>query len=495
MCLLSLRSALALVTCIPFGAVAATQVEVDPAPIHRVKGEASRPAPVALPAWQLAPELAAASKASRLTNPAPSSDEIQALHRRNADPGTKRIQIGLPRNLETDGQSSAFLIPHWVAVKGHGLVAHLQVGSVGAAALRVGLVVDDLDPSVELRFGGSEKTSPPVAMTTAGQAQHLLGDDGLYWTPNTDGDVQRIELFVPAGVAVPSALQLGRLSHLVVNSHTPYRPLQKIGESGACNVDVACRLNELGSHFADARNAVAHMRFVVGGTTYICTGTLLADTDPHTQVPLFHGANHCFSENTNNPPNSTQMQTVANTLNTFWNYEATTCDSNVSAPITQLTGGATYLYSNNQTDGMLIRLNNPAPGVAFFAGWNANPVPDDTAVTAIHHPSGDARMVSTGQKISQISFNHEVGWLIGTTEGGSSGSGLFTIAGSGAYELRGGLYGGFASCANEGDLNNVSNRDYYSRLDLDFAAMSEWLTPAGSQPPEVFANGFEATIN
>lgn len=92
--------------------------------------------------------------------------------------------------------------------------------------------------------------------------------------------------------------------------------------------------------------------------------------------------------------------------------------------------------------------------------------------------------------MAQDGVNHEVGWLIGTTEGGSSGSGLFTIAASGAYELRGGLYGGFASCANDGDLGNTNNRDYYSRLDQDFAWMSTWLLSG----PILFENGFEATV-
>jgi len=186
---------------------------------------------------------------------------------------------------------------------------------------------------------------------------------------------------------------------------------------------------------------------------------------------------------------ASQIQAVANTLNTFWNYEATTCNGNVSATQTQLTGGATYLGSDHRTDGMLLRLNQPAPAIAFFAGWNAQPLSSNSAVTAIHHPSGDARMVSTGQKLSEDADNHEVGWLSGTTEGGSSGSGLYTIAAGGAYELRGGLYGGAASCANTGNLGNAGNRDYYSRLDKDFVWMSPWLLSS----PSVFQNGFEAT--
>ena len=69
-----------------------------------------------------------------------------------------------------------------------------------------------------------------------------------------------------------------------------------------------------------------------------------------------------------------------------------------------------------------------------------------------------------------------MGWLTGTTEGGSSGSGLFTLGPRG-YVLRGGLYGGSAACGNSGSLANSQNRDYYSRLDVDFPSMKQYLEP------------------
>ena len=475
-------AAFGLMACLPVAGVAASPV--DSSAVRSAPGEFAATQPAAAESWRVLS--AAVGKVARVTREAPRPDEVQALHRRNADGAFKRVQIGLPRGLAPERKPLAAL---WAEAGGGDRVAQVEVRSVGAAALRVGLDVTGLDPAIELRFGGSRSPERPLARTTVAEAQRLLGDDGLYWTPSTDGEVQRIEVAVPAGADAPAALSLPRVSHEIVDSRTPYRLPQKIGESGACNVDVVCRLNELGPHFANARHAVAHMRFVVGSSTFICTGTLVADNDPSSQVALFHSANHCFSSNTSVPPVASQIQAVANTLNTFWNYEATTCNGNVSATQTQLTGGATYLGSDHRTDGMLLRLNQPAPAIAFFAGWNAQPLSSNSAVTAIHHPSGDARMVSTGQKLSEDADNHEVGWLSGTTEGGSSGSGLYTIAAGGAYELRGGLYGGAASCANTGNLGNAGNRDYYSRLDKDFVWMSPWLLSS----PSVFQNGFEAT--
>jgi hypothetical protein len=71
-------------------------------------------------------------------------------------------------------------------------------------------------------------------------------------------------------------------------------------------------------------------------------------------------------------------------------------------------------------------------------------------------------------------------WLIGSTEGGSSGSGIFALA-NGEYLLRGGLRGGSASCTSTGRIDDPSNRDYYSRIDLEATQLRTWLSGA-AQP-------------
>ena len=73
------------------------------------------------------------------------------------------------------------------------------------------------------------------------------------------------------------------------------------------------------------RNAVAQMVINSNGETFLCTGTLLNDTDTTTQIPWFFSANHCFDNE--DPPYRTtaQMQTVASTLSTLWFFEAVTC--------------------------------------------------------------------------------------------------------------------------------------------------------------------------
>lgn len=466
------RSAYVLLAALACGAAPAAQ---------RAAGEYSRTPVQAPPTWKLGS--AAAPVAATVRYRAVSAQRMLEARSGTDARRLKATRVGFARKASVEALGSAAPTLRWVAAPQGGAVARLQVRSPDALALRVGLDLRRLDGRVELRFAGSDAPGRVVAAMDVARAQKLVGTDGLYWTPSTDGETQVIEIYRPAGVPAAAAQPPApAVSHLLASSRTNFKIVPKIGESGSCNVDTACRVAELGPHYVNAKNAVAHMQFVVGGSTYICTGTLLADTSPHTQAPYFYGANHCFSDG---PPVASEVQKVANTLNTFWNYEASQCGSRVSAPQTQLVGGATYLYSDDSTDGMLLQLNNPAPAGAYFAAWNAAPLPAASAVLAIHHPAGDAKKVSSGQQVSSSADHNTVGWTSGTTEGGSSGSGLFTLSNTG-YELRGGLYGGWASCANTGSLANGNNRDHYSRLDVLFPHVQRFLA---AEPVELNGGG------
>ncbi len=468
------RLCIALMLALAAPALIASGQALAAAAVGQAAGEPSMTTPAPALNWRAAAYPAA--NVARLQYREMATSRLLELQRKNQAPGLKATQIGIGREASQEGLQRRLSVLSWRPVAG-GFVARVEIRSMDALALRVGLDVSRLDSRTELRFGGSARPSEVVAKMTGAEAKRLPGSNGLFWTPNTDGDTQIIEIFRPRGVpAFAVRLEAPVLSHLIADSRNTYKIIEKIGESGTCNIDTVCRVNELGQAFVDTRKAVAHMRFVIGSSTFICTGTLLADTVPVTQIPYFHTANHCFSSNTSVPPVPTQMQTVANTLNTIWNYDATACGNLTSAASTQISGGATYLYSNHLTDGMLVRLNNAPPASAYFAGWNAAPVADASSVLAIHHPRGDSKKVSGGQTITKDGESITVGWLTGTTEGGSSGSGLFTLGPRG-YVLRGGLFGGSAACSNSGSLSNSQNRDYYSRLDVDFPSIKQYLEP------------------
>ena len=462
------------------------------AAVTQVAGEASRTPAQAAPVWKLAqfPARTATPVGYREL----ALERLVRLQERNASIGTKATQIGIGRALAGEGIARTTPALRWLPLATGGAVARLQVSSPDALGLRVGLQVTGLHPHVELRFGGSDAPSRVVAAITAAEAQQSADAQGIYWSPATDGATQFVEVYRPAHVTAAQArLQVPQASHLLANSRNDFKIVEKVGESAACNIDAVCRVASLGPAYTQAKNAVAHMLFNLYTTsgsvhgTYICTGTLLNDTTPGTQVPWFYTADHCFAGGSDGVPAQNRAQ-VALSLNTYWGYENSTCGSNNAVRANPLTGGADLMFHDANVDAMLLRLRNPPPASATFVGWDASPLAANASVIALHHPSGDAKKYSRGQHLTDVyAENYTVGWQEGTTEGGSSGSGLFTLYGDNSYRLRGGLYGGSASCANSGNLATATNRDHYSRLDLVFPQIQQWIAADpvrenGSQP-------------
>lgn len=442
----------------------------------RVQAEPSRtPVQASTAAWR-----APTAPVARLRYGEMSAQRIHALQQANDSRVGKPLQIGIAREAAGESAERALPLLRWTKLADGSSVARIEFVSPLAYGVRAGLRLDGLDPRAELRFAGSARPARIVATVTAAQAATLTGDDGLYWTPATDGERQVVELWLPAGARAEDVrIEAPRLSHLMANAVDDFLILKNVGGSGSCNVNAVCRVGELGQGYGVARDAVARMVFQKAGGSYLCTGTLLNDIDNSTQIPWFHSAAHCIDS-----------ADVAATLNTYWKYESSTCSTNTLGEYEQLTGGADLLYSNAATDGALFRLRDAAPAGATFAGWDANVLPSGVSVLAIHHPAGDVKKVSSGVHVPARSddVEHGVRWLQGTTEGGSSGSGLFTLDG-GQYYLRGGLHGGYASCANTGTTNS-NNIDWYSRFDVDFPNIRQYLyvqptTPQrrnGSQP-------------
>lgn len=430
----------------------------------------------AAPAWR-----APGAPATTLTMAGLDAARIAAVQAGNRVEGQRRLQVGLHRELSAELASGAGEALAWRPVPG-GQAALLEVVDPGALGLRVALRADRLPAGVELRVAGDGQ--PDTLYLAEGALEGQLDGWGRYWTDATDGERQRIELFAPDGVDV-AAVGTGvvaAVSHLLVAPQTDAALVGKaLGDSGSCNINVACRFSTLGTPFILAKNAVSRMLFESGGGTYTCTGTALQDNDPGTQIPWYYTAHHCIGS-----------QSEASTLRTFWQYESPSCNTVSAGANTQLGGGAQLLYSQAGTDAAFLRLNAPLPTGSAFAGWNSGTLQQNTPVVAIHHPSGDNKKYSRGLH-SGMSANVNIGgqvvssaarasWSEGTTEGGSSGSGLFTWDNT-SYYLRGGLFGGSASCANSGQSEAAGNRDFYSRFDLVYPSIQQYLWPQTGPAP------------
>ena len=405
---------------------------------------------------------------SELSLPPVDSTAVDAVRALNARPGLKALQIGLPRDFAPSPASSLA----WRRIDGE-WVAQWRVTSPGAAGLRVALRVSQADDAATAVFAGeSGEAYGPFHPATA--------DGSPYWSPVVEGETLTVELR-SASAAPPLGVSLVAVSHLIASPRqADIESLLKAG-SGTCEVDLVCR-SASDNALAAAGTSVARMLFNEGTSSFLCTGTLL-NSYGGTFAPYFYSAAHCISD-----------QASASSLVTYWFYQASTCGGN-AGPMTQLTGGATLLYADpGVSDVSFMRLNAAPPSGAQFAGWDASTLSPGTAVTGIHHPAGDQKKVSLGtvralgkvpSQLANSGSFIDLTWSSGVTEGGSSGSGLFTAA-NGTYYHRGGLLGGGSAC---GQYQGAD--DYYSRFDLAYPALKAWL---GSPPPPVPPQALAVTV-
>jgi lysyl endopeptidase len=408
--------------------------------------------------------------------------EMNELRRANQlakNPRTafKRLAVGIVRSA---GAASLAVDLRWVPVAG-GFAAQAAMTSPEADAMRIAIDLQGVPVDVEMVFYGSDAAENLVGPIRVGDVKDRSAP---WWSPVTDGETQTVEFFVPSRSAARAASpRITAASHLFTTVASGLKKRnQDIGDAGSCNVDIKCSSLSNSQAFLNTRNAVAQMIFNDGATTYLCTGTLVNDTVGSTQVPWFYSANHCFDNESQPLKTASQMQAVASSLNTLWFFEAQTCNARTIPASTLLTNGAQFIYNNAGADVLFLRLNDAAPPGAFFAGWDPNAVPIGASAVTIHHPEGDLKKVSQGS-VTRYSNPPIVGgngtpfseliWSSGTTEGGSSGSGLFTYDGS-QYLLRGGLWGGSALCSNPNGLDN------YSRFDLVYPALAAYLSPTSA---------------
>ncbi|MCL2308849.1 MAG: hypothetical protein FWC42_04430 [Proteobacteria bacterium] len=454
-------------------------MRVEGAPVISTKAEA-------VVSWRAAPD---ARKTTVVTfAPLPTS-ALEAVQEENSPDSARKLQakptkIGVNRNADTESHSAMPFSLNWQNI-GDGHVARLAVTSPEARGMRVALRLRVLPDSAELRFSGSGAPEKILGAVSGKEANALRDDSKVYWTPATEGKTQNIEIYLPATVRTEDVkVRLNAVSHLFTSAQNGFNASAVTKASQYCEVDVACKFDSLGVAFKNTASAVARMLFSDSSGSWLCTGTLLNNTSG-SQTPYFWTAAHCIS-----------TQSAANSLNTYWFYETAGCNSlQLNSNYQQLSGGAQLLFTKTSTDTTLLRLNNAAPTGAYLASWDANRF-SGSAITGIHHPAGDAKKVSAGKgdgrtcdavfdsdSVIDISSLSLVSWSEGATEGGSSGSGLFTLS-NGVYYLRGGLMGGASSCYYTGDpVDDGNNADCYSSLNLVYNDIKQWLAPGAAPMP------------
>ncbi len=252
-------------------------------------------------------------------------------------------------------------------------------------------------------------------------------------------------------------------------------------KSQSCNVDVVC---DDGDGWRDQIRSVGRYEITKSDGTFLCTGQMINNT-ANDGKPLFLTANHCGFDSTTDA-----------SINIWWNYQSNQCrtpGSSASGTVISIStfndtqSGSTFKSSNQSSDFALLELDDipPAAYQVFYTGWDRRDIAPSSAVS-IHHPSGDAKRISVENSPMLITSSGDTSsggtrdflfvnaWDIGTTEGGSSGSGLW----SQDNLLVGQLSLGTFECGN---------LDWYGRLNKSWegggtanSRLKNWLDPTNT---------------
>jgi Trypsin/Fibronectin type III domain len=242
---------------------------------------------------------------------------------------------------------------------------------------------------------------------------------GEFWSGTVDGDTAVIEFYKRTDEN-GQGFEIFEISHIM--AELDWRLRSNEPDVLNCEVDASCSGDP-------EKNSAARILFNSNGP-HVCTGTLLNNT-AQDATPYFLTANHCVNS-----------QAVAQTVETYWFYQTTSCNSGVLRNWVHTGPGANLLATQASNDFSFIRLQNNAPAGAFFSGWTSTAQSAGANVFGLHHPDGylppsvNSYLRRSTGSVMNTNFNclglvngYEIGWTSGSSEPGSSGSGLFTSNG------------------------------------------------------------------
>lgn len=320
-----------------------------------------------------------------------------------------------------------------------------------------------------------------------------------------EGDIALLELIEPAGTKA-SELEMNMLMY-IYRSYGGLGYTEKVygdpygNYSDGCQVNVNC---SEGAQWQDEKRGVARIVAISGYSYGLCTGSLINNTAQDCK-PYFLTAMHCIVGASN-----------FNNWRFYFNFEAPACDDPSNSQVVKnqyitgavkLAGSEDVIEDNNithitESDFALLRLNesNETNTItklksfnAYWNGWDANNTPAPSGVS-IHHPSGDIKKISTfTQPLTSANYSGStpnthwrVYWSLtanghGVTEGGSSGSPIFTYN-NGNSRIVGKLSGGTSYC------NQTNGYDLYGKLSYSWTSagntnamrLKPWLDPGNT---------------
>ena len=294
---------------------------------------------------------------------------------------------------------------------------------VPEAASRITFTLESVDPDVDVallvRYGEDNTIQNGRAVFDHG-SRNSEGNERIGITRRSDPPLRAGTYFVSVALYDTGVVAEGTVTATVET------------DAADCHLDVTCY-----PEWSSSATGVARILFETGAGSSFCSGTLL-NNSREDSTPYFLTAAHCVA-----------TEEEARSVTAFWFYQTETCngdlpDFQILPPITV---GASLLSTTGfrelgdpEGDMTLLRLEGVLPNGVMFQGWDADPQPIGAQVTGIHHPGSDDwgffKRISFGQIIPDPGSGTSddvyalVSYAQGYTEGGSSGSALFSSPGT-----------------------------------------------------------------
>lgn len=293
------------------------------------------------------------------------------------------------------------------------------------------------------------------------------GDGESLWTHSIPGEQIYLQIMYPRLDVAALRQTRFRIAEALTLDPSP----QAFCDLNAdCVVDGSCYDSDDWGFIDNARRAVANIVYVDGGFGYACSGGLVNSTDG-SGIPYFLTANHCVS-----------TQTVANTVETRFDFRTDSCGAACFWPNTFTTRGATLLSTASSNDHTLLRLSGNPPSGAVLLGWTTQPIADANGqpLHRLSHPKSAPQAYSQQNVDSgaAICLGYPRGRYIysrnitGATEPGSSGSPVLNAAG----QVVGHLYGVCGSNITD-PCDSTNNRTVDGAFANYFSSVAPWLNP------------------
>jgi lysyl endopeptidase len=251
------------------------------------------------------------------------------------------LRLGFGRRVPVAPALETLLPSRWQQTPDGGHLLSVEVRSPDARGLRIAVEVAAMPDAALLGFFGA--TGMTVAVFSGAE---LNAAHGTFWSPLIQDESAVVTINLPPGCD-PAAtfIILPQVSHLV---RWPFDDTDMPDSAGnPCRMDVTCHPD-----WERISRATALLVYTDdAGGTGTCTGTLLRDADPTTEVPYILTASHCVPD-----------QNRAASIETVWFHQGTRCGSNDEASVQSVSGGAVLLHTDAVTDISLMRLSETPPG-------------------------------------------------------------------------------------------------------------------------------------